>query len=189
MTHSAQDILRSLGKTLLVRILAKKHISKLTREKTTCANEITKEFNKQVRKWGLIIRCVSLSEIKVLKQPEAIPGVGGRVESFNYPTKHYQGYKQGDETCDFFFSNKFKLAVCLLQVGYKNNSLFISLNWSSFKNNLKSRVNNSGLRSWKTAPRIGTDASNSFFWWKCQQQHSRTTCLSFTTRVCPKYLQ
>lgn len=72
-----QDILRSLGKTLLVRILAKKHISKLTREKTTCANEITKEFNKQVRKWGLIIRCVSLSEIKVLKQPEAIPGVGG----------------------------------------------------------------------------------------------------------------
>merc|ERR1712130_536772 len=72
-----QDILRSLGKTLLVRILAKKHISKLTREKTTCANEITKEFNKQVRKWGLIIICVSLSEIKVLKQPEAIPGVGG----------------------------------------------------------------------------------------------------------------
>ena len=59
-----------------------------------------KELNKQVRKWGLIIRsealgeslfspfyflllslfpfrCVSLSDIKILKQPEAIPGVGG----------------------------------------------------------------------------------------------------------------
>ena len=52
-------------------------ISKLTREKTACANEIMKELNKQVRKWGLIIRCVSLSEIKVLKQPEAMPGTGG----------------------------------------------------------------------------------------------------------------
>jgi len=72
-----QDILRSLGKTVLVRLLAKKHISKLTREKTACANEIMKELNKQVRKWGLIIRCVSLSDIKILKQAEAIPGVGG----------------------------------------------------------------------------------------------------------------
>jgi len=72
-----QDILRSLGKTVLVRLLAKKHISKLNREKTACANEIMKELNKQVRKWGLIIRCVSLSEIKVLKQPEAMPGTGG----------------------------------------------------------------------------------------------------------------
>jgi len=71
-----QDILRSLGKTVLVRLLAKKHISKLTREKTMCANEIMKELNKQIRKWGLIIRCVSLSEIKVLKQPEAMPGMG-----------------------------------------------------------------------------------------------------------------
>jgi len=71
-----QDILRSLGKTVLVRLLAKKHISKLTREKTFCANEIMKELNKQIRKWGLIIRCVSLSEIKVLKQPEAMPGMG-----------------------------------------------------------------------------------------------------------------
>jgi hypothetical protein len=71
-----QDILRSLGKTILVRLLAKKHISKLTREKTMCANEIMKELNKQIRKWGLIIRCVSLSEIKVLKQPEAMPGMG-----------------------------------------------------------------------------------------------------------------
>merc|ERR1719347_2363049 len=41
-----------------------------------CANEIMKELNKQIRKWGLIIRCVSLSEIKVLKQPEAMPGMG-----------------------------------------------------------------------------------------------------------------
>merc|ERR1719244_600859 len=71
-----QDILRSLGKTVLVRLLAKKHISKLTREKTMCANEIMKELNKQIRKWGLIIRCVSLSEVKVLKQPEAMPGMG-----------------------------------------------------------------------------------------------------------------
>lgn len=71
-----QDILRSLGKTVLVRLLAKKHISKLKKDKTMCANEIMKDLNKQIRKWGLIIRCVSLSEIKVLKQPEAMPGMG-----------------------------------------------------------------------------------------------------------------
>ena len=74
-----QDILRSLGKTVMVRMLAKKHISKLTREKTACASEITKELNKQIRKWGLVIRCVSLSEIKVLKQPEAMPGKNKRL--------------------------------------------------------------------------------------------------------------
>jgi len=71
-----QDILRSLGKTVMVRLLAKKHISKLTREKTMCANEIMKDLNQQIRKWGLIVRCVSLSEVKVLKQPEAMPGMG-----------------------------------------------------------------------------------------------------------------
>merc|ERR1719471_1531682 len=39
-----QDILRSLGKTVLVRLLAKKHISKLTREKTVAGYPSPLEF-------------------------------------------------------------------------------------------------------------------------------------------------
>ena len=107
-----KDILRSLAKTVLVRLLAKKQVqhqdwqgsgldqrmkfqvSKLVKEKNICASEIMSDLNRQVRKWGLDVRyrnltfknvfiktspfglrCVSLSEAKVLKKPEGNNGI------------------------------------------------------------------------------------------------------------------
>ena len=66
-----QDILRSLGKTLLVKILVKKTVHQLDRDKRTPASEILDEINNQVRKWGINVHSVTLSETKILKQPES----------------------------------------------------------------------------------------------------------------------
>lgn len=66
-----QDILRSLGKTLLVKILVKKTVPQLDRDKRTPESEICDEINAQVRKWGINVHCVKLSETKVLKQPDS----------------------------------------------------------------------------------------------------------------------
>ena len=65
-----QDILRSLSKTLLIKHLVKKTVSKIEKEKRLLASEIQDEMNLQVRKWGLDVQKVELSEPKVLKQPE-----------------------------------------------------------------------------------------------------------------------
>jgi len=86
-----QDILRSLGKTVLVRLLAKKQVSKLAKEKTICANEIMSELNRQVQKWGLNVRCVSLSETKVLKKPEHA-GIGPVLTSLGLQKKEEKPY-------------------------------------------------------------------------------------------------
>ena len=48
---------------LIMITLHYSQISKLTREKTSCANEIMTELNKQVRKWGLIIRSEPLHRL------------------------------------------------------------------------------------------------------------------------------
>ena len=66
-----QDILRSLGKTLLVKILVKKTVPQLDREKRTPEQEILDEINDQVRKWGINVHSVKLSETKILKQPDS----------------------------------------------------------------------------------------------------------------------
>jgi len=66
-----QDILRSLGKTLLVKILVKKCVQQLERDKRTPEGEILDEINGQVRKWGINVHSVKLSETKVLKQAES----------------------------------------------------------------------------------------------------------------------
>ena len=73
-----KDILRSLAKTVLVRLLAKKQVqhqdwqgsgldqrmkfqvSKLVKEKNICASEIMSDLNRQVRKWGLDVRYFNL---------------------------------------------------------------------------------------------------------------------------------
>jgi len=86
-----QDILRSLGKTVLVRLLAKKQVTKLTKEKNICASEIMSELNRQIQKWGLNVRCVSLSETKVLKQPEN-PGIGPLLSSIGLQKKEEKPY-------------------------------------------------------------------------------------------------
>ena len=66
-----QDILRSLSKTLLIKILVKKTVSQLEKERRRPAAEIQDELNLQVRKWGIDVQKVELSEPKVLKQPES----------------------------------------------------------------------------------------------------------------------
>lgn len=66
-----QDILRSLGKTLLIKILVKKTITQLQRDKRMGAQEIMDEINDQVRKWGINVQNVTLSEPKILKQADS----------------------------------------------------------------------------------------------------------------------
>ena len=66
-----QDILRSLGKTVLIKLLVKKTVSKLEKDKRTPETEIVDELNDQVRKWGIDVQNVKLSDVKVLKQPES----------------------------------------------------------------------------------------------------------------------
>lgn len=65
-----QDILRSLSKTLLIKILVKKTVRQVEKERRRPATEIQDELNDQVRKWGIDVQKVELSEPKVLKQPE-----------------------------------------------------------------------------------------------------------------------
>ena len=65
-----QDILRSLSKTLLVKILVKKTVSQVSKERRRPAAEIQDEINLQVRQWGIDVQKVELSEPKILKQPE-----------------------------------------------------------------------------------------------------------------------
>ena len=81
-----------MGKTLVIRLLVKKSVHQLQKEKKICGQEIMAEMNKQVRKWGMDIRCVSLSETKVLKMPEPNSGLNSLLQNFGvtepipYPT-------------------------------------------------------------------------------------------------------
>ena len=65
-----QDILRSLSKTLLIKTLVKKTVRQVEKERRRPAAEIQDELNLQVRKWGIDVQKVELSEPKILKQPE-----------------------------------------------------------------------------------------------------------------------
>jgi hypothetical protein len=89
-----QDILRSLGKTVLIKLLVKKTVSKLEKDKRTPEAEIVDELNDQVRKWGIDVHSVKLSETKVLKHPDSgsdsavgsiLKGLGMKDEA-TYPT-------------------------------------------------------------------------------------------------------
>jgi len=87
-----QDILRSLGKTLLTKVLVKRSLSQLKADKRISAQVICDELNEQVRKWGLDVRSVSLSDPKVLKEAgqasamnPILQGLGLR-DAKEYPT-------------------------------------------------------------------------------------------------------
>ncbi|XP_040575352.1 stomatin-like protein 1 [Lepeophtheirus salmonis] len=89
-----QEILRSLGKTLLIKTLVKKTVQQLERDKRIPAGEIQDDVNDQVRKWGIDIQAVTLSEPKILKSPDngsstamgsILKGLGMKGES-KYPT-------------------------------------------------------------------------------------------------------
>jgi len=62
-------------------------VSKLVKEKNICASEIMADLNRQVRKWGLDVRCVSLSEAKVLKKPEGNNGIAPLLQSLGMKEK------------------------------------------------------------------------------------------------------
>ena len=66
-----QEILRSLGKTILVKILVKKTVSQLGKDTRNSSQKIQDELNNQVRKWGIDIRKVELSTAKILKHPDS----------------------------------------------------------------------------------------------------------------------
>ena len=57
-----QLILRSLSKTLLVKTLVRKSVRQIQKERLSIACEIQDEINLQVRKWGIHIQRVDLSE-------------------------------------------------------------------------------------------------------------------------------
>ena len=65
-----QDILRSLSKTLMMKILVKKSVSQIKKDSRSPAVEIQNEINMQVRQWGIDIQKVELSEPKILKESE-----------------------------------------------------------------------------------------------------------------------
>ena len=65
-----QDILRSLSKTLMIKILVKKSVSQIEKDRQRPATEIQNEINLQVRQWGIDIQKVELSEPKILKQSD-----------------------------------------------------------------------------------------------------------------------
>eukprot|EP00090_Calanus_glacialis_P004255 TRINITY_DN13146_c0_g1_i1.p1 TRINITY_DN13146_c0_g1~~TRINITY_DN13146_c0_g1_i1.p1 ORF type:complete len:486 (-),score=92.30 TRINITY_DN13146_c0_g1_i1:1119-2576(-) len=71
-----QDILRSLGKSLITKVLTKRSTSQLIKDRRIAAQKILDDLNLQVRKWGIDVRSVNLSDPKVLKQPEDRSALG-----------------------------------------------------------------------------------------------------------------
>lgn len=82
-----QEMIRSLAKTVVVRIIIKKTIQQLTKDKKAPAKEVKTEINGQVRKWGLDIRAVILSDVKVLKAPEKEGGIPPLLASLGHSTQ------------------------------------------------------------------------------------------------------
>ena len=66
-----QEILRSLGKTILVKILVKKRTAQLEKDTREAGRKIQDELNDQVRKWGIDVQKVELSSVKIMKPPES----------------------------------------------------------------------------------------------------------------------
>ena len=91
-----QDILRSLSKSLLIKVLVKKTVSQLEKGRRRLEDEIQDDLNSQVRKWGIDVQKVELSEPKVLKQPEScsnntavgsiLKGLGMKSSDPKFPT-------------------------------------------------------------------------------------------------------
>ena len=90
-----QDILRSLGRTLITKTLTKKTVQALNKDKVEvnyrkadtesliliteqrlAAETIKDDLNLQVRKWGIDIREVYLSEPRLLKKPDERSALG-----------------------------------------------------------------------------------------------------------------
>jgi len=116
-----QDILRSLAKTLMTKTLTKKTVQALTKDKRLAAEKIKDDLNNQVRKWGIDIREVYLSDAKLLKKPDeksalapVLQNLGLRDEQdFPSPEQFVRGdYKQtNSDEADAEALNKLASAV------------------------------------------------------------------------------
>ena len=135
-----QDILRSLAKTLMTKTLTKKTVQALTKDKVCvkrdlnifimnhllclqrlAAEKIKDDLNNQVRKWGIDIREVYLSDAKLLKKPDeksalapVLQNLGLRDEQdFPSPEQFVRGdYKQtNSDEADAEALNKLASAV------------------------------------------------------------------------------
>ena len=134
-----QDILRSLGRTLITKTLTKKTVQALSKDKVgfimiqsssimlllpfqrLAAEKIKDDLNQQVRKWGIDIREVYLSEPRLLKKPDeksalapVLQNLGLKDEQeFPSPEQFIRGnYKQGNsDESDAEALNKLASAV------------------------------------------------------------------------------
>merc|ERR1712032_796798 len=105
-----QDMLRSLSKSMLTKTLTKMTVAKLCKDRRLAVQTIAEELNVQVRKWGIHIQQVTLSDPKVLKRPEEKSAMGpilrnmGLKETQEFPSPEQfvrNNYGDGyDETTD-----------------------------------------------------------------------------------------
>jgi len=105
-----QDMLRSLSKSMLTKTLTKMTVAKLCKDRRLAVQTIAEELNVQVRKWGIHIQQVTLSDPKVLKKPEEKSAMGpilrnmGLKETQEFPSPEQfvrNNYGDGDdETTD-----------------------------------------------------------------------------------------
>ncbi|XP_023337552.1 uncharacterized protein LOC111708418 [Eurytemora carolleeae] len=80
-------MIRSLARTILLRLIIKKNIDQLVKDKQSASLDVKKEINGQVRKWGLDIRAVVLSDVKVLKSPVKEGGIPPLLASLGHTTQ------------------------------------------------------------------------------------------------------
>jgi len=115
-----QDMLRSLSKSMLTKTLTKMTVAKLCKDRRLAVETIAEELNVQVRKWGIHIQQVTLSDPKVLKKPEEKSAMGpilrnmGLKETQEFPSPEQfvrNNYGEGDETSDAEAMNQLASAV------------------------------------------------------------------------------
>ena len=89
----------------MIKILVKKSVRQVEKERRRPAAEIQDEINLQVRQWGIDVQKVELSEPKVLKQPEnggnsavgsILKGLGMKSDP-KYPTPEEFGLNRNEE--------------------------------------------------------------------------------------------
>merc|ERR1719270_2020520 len=70
------EILRIVAQIVFSKTLTKKTAQALVKDKRLAAEKIKNDLNQQVRKWGVDIRDVILSEPRLLKKPEERSALG-----------------------------------------------------------------------------------------------------------------
>jgi len=82
-----QEMIRSLAKTVLIRMTVAKNTQQIVKDKVSSGQDVQNEMNSQVRKWGLDIRGVILSDVKLLKSPEGDGGIPPLLASLGHTSE------------------------------------------------------------------------------------------------------